>query len=268
MNRRDFVTIMGGATAAISALNTKNLLAEGKATTPFFAKGLVMVSFEDQKFLRLGFPNAPGHRGTLAVLPKSGNKRSLNLKGNTTVEGSVVGSAEAGRFVIPEIVRMKEFYGDSIRSRIAECPTVIRIPYSMIQSISTAELSPAKYTFLRRDTGDEVTTFRVRKIAESIKIDLASDGVIHMDNGKTTIELNKFRELRAEFAPDNPPANLNVDPFAVHFGHYFTYLDRPANANFDVVPQRLGEVKAAVPKVGNSFALYPPYFECFLVAIP
>ena len=268
MNRRDFVTIMGGATAAISALNIKNTLAASTATTPFFAKGLVMVSFEDPKFLRLGFPNAPGHRGTLAVLPKSGNKRSLNLKGNTTVEGSVVASPEGSRFVIPEIVRMKEFYGDSIRSRIAECPTVIRIPYSTIQSISAVDLSPAKYTFLRRDTGQEVTTFRARKIAETIKIDLSSDSVIHMDNGKTSLELNKFRELRAEFAPENPPANLNVDAFAVHFGHYFNYLDRPASANFDVVPQRLGETKAATRKVGNSFAAYFPYYECFLVEIP
>jgi len=268
MNRRDFVTIMGGATAAISALNTKNILAAGTATTPFFAKGLVMVSFEDPKFLRLGFPNAPGHKGTLAILPKSGNKRSINLKGNTTVEGSVVGSSEGSRFVIPEIVRMKEFYGDSIRSRIAECPTVIRIPYSAIQSISAVELSPANYTFLRRDTGEEVTTFRVRKIAESIKIDLSSDSVIHLDNGKTSLELNQFRELRAEFAPENPPVNSNVDPFAVHFGHYFTYLDRPANANFDVVPQRIGAAKVAVPKVGNSFAAFFPYYECFLVQIP
>jgi hypothetical protein len=259
---------MGGATAAASALNINNVLAASTTTTPFFAKGLVMVSFEDPKFLRLGFPNAPGHRGTLAVLPKTGSKRSLSLKGNTTLEGSAVGSAEASRFVIPEIVRMKEFYGDSIRSRIAECPTVVRIPYTAIQSIAAVELSPVKYTFLRRDTGTEVPTFRVRKIAESIRIELASDSVIHMDNGKTLLELKNFRELRAEFAPENPPTNLNVDPFAVHFGHYFTYLDRPATANFEVVPQRIGEVKSSVPKAGNSFAAFYPYYECFLVQIP
>src|SRR6185295_4595841 len=206
MNRRNFVTAMGGATAAASILNLKTILGASGTTTPFYLKGLVMVSFEDSLVLRLGFPNAPGHKGTLAVIPQSGSSRNINMKGKSTVDGSAVGSAQANRFVIPELVRMREFYGESIRSRIGECPTVVSIPYTAIKSIVAVELSPKPYTFVRRDTGAEVASFRVRKIAETLKIELASDGVIRIDGGKTSIALSQTRELHAEFAPENPPA--------------------------------------------------------------
>ena len=262
MNRRDFVTVMGGA-SAISILNIHPAFAA--TSTALYAKGLIMVSFEDPQFLRLGFPKAPGHKGSLAVVPQTGSQRVLNIKGVGTVEAKAVGGADR-KFVVPELIRMREFYGDSIRSRISECPTVISIPYTAIRSIAAAELSPTKYTFTRADTGEEVDTFRARQIAESIRIDLSSDGVLKLDGGKTSIALNSTKELRLEYSPDAIAASTTTDPFALHFGHYFDYLDRPKTANYDVVPKKLGGSSAALPKVGNSF--FPPIFFCFVVAIP
>jgi len=262
MNRRDFVTAVGGATA-LSILNIQSGLAA--TSTAFYVKGLIMVSFEDPQFLRLGFPKAPGHKGTLTVVPQAGSKHVLNLKGVGTVEAKAV--AEANRtFVVPELIRMKEFYGDSIRARISESPTVVSIPYTAIRSITAAELSTTKYTFTRADTGQEVASFRARQIAESIRIDLSSEGVLKLDGGKTSIALDSAKELRMEYSPDAGTASTISDPFAEHFGHYFTYLDRPKTADYAVVPKKLGGNSASLPKVANSF-FWPESF-CFLVAIP
>src|SRR5712671_1417609 len=262
MNRRDFVTAVGGATA-LSILNIQSGLAA--TSTALYAKGLIMVSFEDPQFLRLGFPKGPGHKGTLTVVPQAGSKHVLSVKGVGTVEAKAV--AEANRtFVVPELIRMKEFYGDSIRSRISECPTVVSIPYTAIRSITAAELSTSKYTFTRADTGQEVASFRPRQIAESIRIDLSSEGVLKLDGGKTSIALDSAKELRMEYAPDSVTAGTITDPFAEHFGHYFTYLDRPKMADYAVVPKKLGGNSASLPKVANSF-FWPESF-CFLVAIP
>jgi hypothetical protein len=72
INRREFFSLLGGATAmsmAIPAIasSTDNVAA---ALTSLYVKGLVMVDLGDPDILRLGFPKAPGHSATLAVLPQ------------------------------------------------------------------------------------------------------------------------------------------------------------------------------------------------------
>src|SRR5438093_951330 len=132
---------------------------------------------------------------------------------------------------------MKEFYGNSVKSHVDQCPSVISIPAAAIRSVTTEEVSKARYTFVRADTGEEVTTFRPRRIAEIIKIDLSSAGTLKLDNGKMNIALDTARELRLEYSPDRASS---MDPFADHFNHYFAYVERPAALDFNVVPRKLG----------------------------
>ncbi len=261
MNRRDFLTAAGTATAA-SMFNINPLFAE--RTTSFYVKGLIMASFEDSQFLRLGFPKAPGHKATLEVAPKNGKRRTLNINGRGSVETTAANSTRP-KIVIPELIRMQEIYGDGIRSKINDCPVVISIPYSAIQNITATELSPTRYTFVRADDGKEIDTFRARKIAETIKIDLSSASVLKLDGGKISIPLETVSELRLEHAPEANTVSKSGDAFADHFHHYFHYLERPPAADFDVVPKKLAGNSAPAPRVGNNF--FYPYYFCYVVAI-
>src|SRR5881394_2338336 len=158
MNRRHFLTAMGGATAAATSLIHVKRASAAELTTSFYVKGLILVSFEDSKMLRLGLPKAPGHKATLALVPQSGSQRSLALKGNYSIETA---AKPAGKpdYKIPELVRMQELYGNNIHSRVTECPTVINIPYAAIKSITTADVSQDRYTFVRSDNGEEIVSF-------------------------------------------------------------------------------------------------------------
>src|SRR5436190_1846818 len=122
MNRRDFLGVAGGVTAAASMFKANPLFAE--RTTAFYAKGLIMASFEDPQYLRLGFPKAPGHKATMEVVPQSGRHQILDLKGASALEATAENTGKS-KFVIPEVIRLQEIYGDGIRSRINECPVVI-----------------------------------------------------------------------------------------------------------------------------------------------
>ena len=262
MNRRDFLTAVGGA-SAVSMMNIPNLLAANGNTTSLYVKGLVMMSVADPSVVRLGFPKAPGHKATLEVVAQSGSKRLLNFRGTGTVESGLAFSNTTIK--VPELVSMKEFYGKNYRSLIAECPTLITIPRNAIQSITTANVSDERYTFVRADNGQEVDTFRRRQIAETIKIDLSSSAVLKLDNGKLSIPLNGARELHADYSPAEMASNDGG--YAEHFQHYFTYIERPAAADFDVVPKKLGANSSPTPRVGNSFAMYYPWTFCYMVEI-
>jgi hypothetical protein len=264
MNRRRFLEVMGGAgTAAVSLSHVPNILA-AQTTTPFYVKGLVMISFEDQRMLRLGLPKAPGHTGTLSMAPQSGRLRSLNLKGTYTIE-TAASVSRRPEYKIPELIRAQEIYGNAVHSRVNECPTTINIPYGAIKSITAAEVSPTRYTFVRTDTGEEVPTFRPRKVAETLRIDLSSDAVIKFAGQKIT--MNSLKEARVEYSPDTPPSQDGVDAFTAHFPHYLAYLDRPATANFDVAPKNLEPRSSTSPRQGNNFMPLWPYFACYIIGI-
>lgn len=265
MNRRHFFTAMGGATAAAAALGHLNKTLGAETGTAFYAKGLIMVSFEDSRLLRLGFPKAHGHKATLAMVPQAGTPRLVNLKGNYAVETIARGSGRPD-YKIPELIRMQEIYGNGIHSRVEQCPIVISIPYAAIKSISAPETSPNRYTFVRADNGQEIVTFRPRKVAETLKIELLSGTSMKVD-GKTAVDLSTLKEVHAEFAPEDASVVAGLDAFTAHFPHYNAYLDRPANANFDVLPKNLGTSSSPTPRVGNNFMPFWPYFACFVVGI-
>jgi len=266
MNRRDFLAAIGGASAvsAVSTMNIPNLLAANGGTTSLYVRGLVMLSVNDPSVVRLGFPKAPGHKATLEVVAQSGSKRLLNFKGTGTVEANGLAAGEP-MIKVPELVSMKEFYGKNYRSLISECPTLITIPRKAIQSITTANVSDDRYTFVRTDNGQEVETFRRRQIAETIKINLSSSAILKLDNGKTSIPLDGAKELHADYSPADM-AN-NDGGYAEHFQHYFMYINRPPAADFDVAPKKLGASSTPTPRVGNSFAMYYPYVFCYAVEI-
>src|SRR5438034_2121 len=131
MNRREFLSVFGGATAvsmAIPALASSSVTDKlASDVTSLYVKGLVMVDLGNPDLIRIGFPKAPGHKATLSILPQNGARRTIAIKGNGSVEAHGIASADPKIF-IPEIVRMKEFYGDGVRSHVDKCPSVISIP--------------------------------------------------------------------------------------------------------------------------------------------
>ena len=266
MNRRLFITAMGSATASTAGLTLLNNANGASATTDFFAKGLIIVSFEDPQVLRLGFPKAHGHKATLAIVPHTGQQRTLNLKGTYTLETTVSRRGKPD-YKVPELIQMQEIYGEKIRSRVQDCPVVINIPYAAIQSITAVETSPTRYTFVRADNGQEIRTFRPRKVAETLRFKISSDATIKLDGGKTSIVLNQIKEFHAEHNPEDPAGIAGNAAFAAHFPYYDAYLDRPANATFDVIPKNLGQSQVAPPKVGTNFMPLWPYVICFLIGI-
>jgi hypothetical protein len=264
MNRRDFMTVVGGA-SLVSMAGFRNAFGATEQTTSLYLNGLVMVSFEDS-VLRIGFPKAPGHKATLKVVPVNGATRTLSLKGHGVVETKAVATGKPS-VSLREAVKMTEIYGDDIKARLENCPTIIEIPYSAIKSVSTAKVTPDRYTFVRADNGEEIDSFRPRQIAETAKIELSSDSVLKLDNGKTSINLSSLQELVSNYAPDVKDAYPNQ--YMDHFVHYMQYIDRPPAADFVAVPKKVtGATSSSItPHVGNQFMMFDGTMMCFFVVI-
>jgi hypothetical protein len=262
MNRRSFLTVLGGAGVASLAGIHPAFAAE--PTTDLFLDGLVMVSFEDP-ILRIGFPRAPGHKATLQIVPISGKSRTITLKGNGNLESKTAGSGRPA-FKVPELVQMSEFYGPDVKSRFNQCANIIEIPYSAIKSISTTKVTKDRYTFVRSDNGQEVDSFRPRQVAETLRLELLSNGVLKLDGGKTSIALNTVQELKSEYAPE--AKNRYPGMVEDHFVHYFQNIERPPAADFLVTPKKLtGVIGGARARVGNQFMRMDGMPLCWLVAI-
>jgi len=270
LNRREFLSVLGGGTAAAMAIPAFAFASTSTADkvvtdiTSLYVKGLVMVDLGNSDLIRLGFPKAPGHKATLSVVPQSGAKQVLNFKGRGFLEAKAIALADT-KILVPELIRMKEFYGNDVTSRVDECPTVISIPRNAIRSVTAAELTRARYTFVRTDNGEEVNTFRPRQLADALKIELSSAGTLKLDGGKVTIPLASARELRVEYTPDRVSS---TDTFADHFQHYFPYIERPAALDFDVVPRKVGAKSSPTPHAGHRFMMLDDTTLCSPVAVP
>src|SRR3954447_21959108 len=130
INRREFLNVLGGASAAsmigVSAFASTTADKVTTDVTSLYVKGLVMIDLGNPDLIRIGFPKAPGHKATLSIVPQNGARRTIAIKGNGSVEAHGILSTNPKIFV-PEIVRMKEFYGDGIKSHVDKCPSVISI---------------------------------------------------------------------------------------------------------------------------------------------
>jgi hypothetical protein len=268
INRREFLSVVAGAGAVSMAIPAfaSTSTADRTATdvTSLYVKGLVMVDLGNSEVIRLGFPKAPGHKATLSIVPQVGLKKVLEIKGKGFVDATGVAAADPKIFA-PELIRMKEFYGNDVKSHVDQCPGLISIPRTAIHSITTSEVSPSRYTFVRADNGEEVTTFRPRQVAAVLKFDLSSAGTLKLEDGKVNIPLETTRELRVEYTAEKVAA---ADPFADHFHHYLPYVERPAALDFDVVPRKVGGTSAADPHVGHHFMMLDNVILCDLVAVP
>src|SRR6266480_4715596 len=145
MNRREFLNVLGGVSAAsmIGATAFASSSADRAAVdvTSMYVKGLVMVDLGNPDIIRLGFPKAPGHKATLSVVPQNGVKQVLEIKGSGAIEAKAIAAAEA-KILVPELIRMKEFYGNDVKSHVDKCPSVISIPRNAIRSVTATELTP------------------------------------------------------------------------------------------------------------------------------
>lgn len=244
MNRREFVNALG-VSATVSAMGIRALAAE-TATVPLYVRGLVMISIEDSEYLRLAFPKAAGHKGAITWQPVQGKKQSAAIKGRGIVQTSATG----GRPPIqaPELVRVSELYGDGVRSKFEGCPAVISIPYAAITSFTTHEVTGGRYTFVRADNDQEVATFRPRKIAESIRLELRSDSVLKVNDGKLSLNVGGQKEIWTEFGPTGQMSG----EFSEHFVHYLAHLVRTNEQDYEVVPKKLSGSNTT-PTVGNQF---------------
>jgi hypothetical protein len=269
MNRREFFSVFAGAAAislAIPMLASPSTTdKDGAAVTSLYIKGLVMVDLGNPDVIRLGFPKAPGHKATLSVFSDAGTPRVLTIKGQGTIDaaGSKAGNAKV---IAPELIRIKELYGNDVKGHVDHCPSVISIARNAVRSVTTAEVTPSRYTFVRADNGEEITTFRPRQVADVIRMDLSSVGTLKLDDGKVSIPLQTARELRVEYTVER---NDSADPLADHFHHYFPYVERPAALDFDVVPRKVGTTSATAPSphVGNHFMMLDNYVFCSLLAV-
>ncbi len=262
MNRRDFLTVLGGASVASLAGIQPAFAAE--QTTDLYLSGLIMVSFDDP-VLRIGFPKAAGHRGILQIVPIKGKPRTIPVKGNGTLESKAIAGGRP-KISVPELVQMSEFYGPDVKASLNHCVSVIEIPYSAIKSITTNKLTKDRFTFIRTDNGKEVETFRPRQVAEGLKLELSSNSVLKLDGGKVSIPLATTFELRGEFAPE--PKDRVPNMIEDHFVHYFPNIERPPAADFLVAPKKItGAMASMTPRAGNHFMMFDGMPLCWLVAI-
>src|SRR5262249_28980758 len=121
INRREFLSVVAGAGAVSMAIPAFGSTSTADRTAPdvtsLYVKGLVMVDLGNSEVIRLGFPKAAGHKATLSVVPQAGSKKVLDIKGKGFVDATGVAAADPKIFA-PELIRMKEFYGNDVKSHI------------------------------------------------------------------------------------------------------------------------------------------------------
>src|SRR5262245_43340595 len=104
INRRQFLGALGGATAVSMAIpafaSASTTDKPANEVTSLYVKGLVMVDLGNPDIVRLGFPKAPGHKATLSVVPQTGMKQFLAIKGHGAIEAKPIASADA-KIVVP-----------------------------------------------------------------------------------------------------------------------------------------------------------------------
>jgi hypothetical protein len=101
--------------------------------------------------------------------------------------------------LVPELVGVQELYGDAISVNLRSARTVITIPWEFVAGVSADKITNERYTFIRRDTGEDIATFRPRQIAETIRIDLRGMGLLSFPNNKT-FDFGGTKQIWMEYA--------------------------------------------------------------------
>lgn len=239
--------------AAISVFTVCFMSFAGQPDAPsspvVFVQGLLMLQLEQADGLHIAVPAAEGHIASITFVMQDGQRHSIPFKGHSVVQ--MTGTTASTPVVkVSDLVRMKELYGDGFRVRMERSTNSISIPWNSIAMVSTERVTNARYTFVRRDNGEEIVAFRPRNIAESIRIDLSPSGQLKSGLAKGRIDLGGVREIRIE---QQPTEMSGMDAYAEHFDSYLRYIDRPAGLNFDVEPRKLSGAGTYFPHVGQSF---------------
>jgi hypothetical protein len=270
MNRRDFVYL--SATGLLVSRYAVAAGAQTRPTTPLYVRGLAMVKFNDADYLQVALPSAPHHAATISTYPLgrgpegedplAGEPTTRRLEGHVSVRGIAPGGANPG-IRLPEVIQIRELYPGSV-GNFEDSPTVISIPWTAVRAISADILSEDRWTFVWADSGDDVLTFRPRKVAESIRIDVLSEAVLHIGE-RNEIPLGDVSAARTDFVPEH----ADMGDFTDHFSYYMPYIETPG-ATRPVEPQKVGagQELARIPAHGNAaFGRMWPIFACFVIEV-
>jgi len=208
-----------------------------------------MLQLEQQDGLHIILPDAPGHKATITFVTNDGKRVVVPFKGHSTIQTSQPEPSPAV-VKVPELVRLKELFGTGITPLVNRAPNKVLIPWSSIRSVTTDEVSPSRFTFVRTDNGEEIETFRPRNIAETIRIQLTSVGQLDFKPLKSDIDVEKVKEIWIEQVPKNLDS---ADMYRDHFHHYLHYIERPAGQNFNVEPRKLSGASSRTAQFGQSF---------------
>ena len=236
--------------AALSFTSWKLLAQPGITSSPaVFVRGLLMLQLEQKDGLHVILPDAPGHKATITFVMNDGKRFVVPMKGHSTIQTSQPEQSPAV-VKVPELIRLKELFGTGITSVVGRAPNNVSIPWSSISSVTTQEVSTARFTFVRKDNGEEIETFRPRNIAETIRIQLTSIGQLDFKPLKSDIDVEKVKEIWIEQVPKNLDS---ADMYRDHFHHYLHYIERPAGQNFEVEPRKLSGASTSTARFGQSF---------------
>ena len=235
-------------------LTTSSVAAQPEVSTSpaVLIRGLMILQLAQKDALHIVLPDAPGHKATVTFVMNDGTRHVIPFKGHSIVKAASDPERSTAVMKVPELVRMKELYGNGFTPLIDRVANRIEIPWPGIRAVKTDKVTNSRYTFVRKDNGEEITSFRPRNIAESLRVELSSFESLHFNGLKREIDAAAVKEIWIEQVPkDMGTADIYPD----HFHHYFHYIARAASQNFDVEPRRVSGAISRSPRVGQSFWL-------------
>ncbi len=235
-------------------LTTLSLAAQPEVSTSpaVFVRGLMILQLAQKDALHIVLPDAPRHKATVTFVMNDGKRHMIQFKGHSTIKAVSDSEGSAAVVKVPELVRMKELYGDGFTPLIDDVADHIEIPWSGIRSVKTEKVTDSRYTFVRKDNGEEITSFRPRNIAESLRIELGSFESLYFNGLKREVNAAEVKEIWIEQVPKDMST---ADVYPDHFHHYFHYIARAASQNFDVEPRKVSGAISRSPRLGQSFWL-------------
>ena len=233
-------------------LTTLSLAAQPEVSSSpaVFVRGLMILQLAQKDALHIVLPDAPGHRATVTFVMNDGKRHVIPFKGHSTIKAASDPEGSTAVVKVPELVRMKELYGDGFTPLIDRVADHIDIAWSGIRTVKTEKVTDSRYTFVRKDNGEEITSFRPRNIAESLRIELGSFEGLQFNGLKREINAAEVKEIWIEQVPKDMST---ADVYPDHFHQYFHYIARAASQNFDVEPRKLTGAISRSPRVGQSF---------------
>jgi hypothetical protein len=254
MKVRNLLAAISVFAVCLTTLRTLSLAAppEVSNSPAVFVRGLMILQMAQKDALHIVLPDAPGHKATITFVMNDGERYVIPFKGHSIIKAASDPEGSTAVVKVPELIRMKELYGDGFTPLIDRVANRIEIPWSGIRAVKTDKVTNSRYTFVRKDNGEEITSFRPRNIAESLRIELGSFESLHFNGLKREMDAADVKEIWIEQVPKDMSTS---DVYPDHFHHYFHYIARAASHNFDVEPRKVSGAISRSPRVGQSFWL-------------